>query len=475
MQLRSLFTAAVVSGLASAQVPPAIPYTRSLDLYVVDPNFDGVWRFQDLNQDGDWHDPGEVVVFYDDATGSIMLTNPATVVSSPDGTVYLADTTLDIVVALRDDNGNGHANDPGEHRVFFSQANQSGINLGSVQGITVDAIGRLFLAVANTSSSGPDMILQLIDLNADGDAEDAGEAIVYCLIPGAAASTGASIPTKVAVGPDLAVYYTEVGSTGAIQKGVWRLFDGNGNGHCNDPGERTLYWTPPFVASPFYYGLAFDRFGAIYVTDHSSNEQVWRAFDANQNGVIDVGEETLFYQTTASTWWDVVVRDDGAILLCEDQTPDRVTVLRDVNLDGDALDPGEAYEGYDSSTHPIAVRPRGACINRAPLLFASPATVPIGQTTTLTASASKPGELCAIALSVGIVAAVPLPPWGMLEVDPSAFVFLGFGLADTQTQFSVPLAIPPSPMAIGSYGLQAWCGDQVRFFLSNGVPLLVTP
>ena len=469
---------AALTSLASplaAQVPPLLPYPRTLDLLVVDSTLDGVWRLADLDQNGDTNGPGEGIVFYSDTVGSIALTTPTCVVAGPDGTVYVGDASADIVLALRDLDGDGDANDPGEHRVFFDSAtNLGGVTMASVQGLTVDAAGRLFLAVANSGTTGSDVIVLLHDLDGDGDANDANEARVYCTIPGGGGAAGNSIPTKVVVAPDTSLYYADVASSGSLQRGVYRLFDANSDGDCDDPGEFAHFWTPT-AGSAQYWSLAVDATGAVYVGDHSANEQVWRAFDANGNHVIEPGEQTLFYQSPGSTWWDLVVREDGTVLLCEDQAPDRITTLRDSNNDGDANDPGEAGALYDSTLSPVAVAPRGAALLRAPLLALVPPSVQVGSGTTLSVQATKPGDLTLVVISVGLGQPFALPPWGVVEVDPTAFTSVALGFADASGFFTVPFQVPNVPTAVGTWAFQALSGDQFRLFLSNAAVLTVTP
>lgn len=461
---------------AAAQVPQAIPFARTLDLLVVDSDYDGVWRLADFNQDGDYNDPGEISSFYSDVIGSIALNTPTCIACAPDGTTYVGDSNADIVLALRDQNHDGDCNDPGEHRVFFDSANNaSGITMASVMGLTVDALGRVFAAVANAGTTGTDQILLLHDVDQDGDANDLLEASTYCTIPGSAGSLGNSIPTKVVVAPDGAVYYTEVGSTGAVQKGVWRLHDLDNSGDCNAPNERTLFWAPPFVASPFYWGLAVDAGGRFYVTDDSGNEQVWTAFDTDGNGVIDAGEFTLFHQSTGSTWRDVLIRDDGAVLLCDQFTPDRVTALRDLNGDNDALDANEVGEAYHSLQAAGLLSPRGAALLRAPRLDLIPATVPIGTGTSVLCTTANAGDLALIVIAFGLAPPVPLAPWGMVEIDPTFFVSIGAGLADANNQFVVPFAVPSNPAVVGTYAFQSLSGDLFRMFLGNAVVMTVTP
>jgi hypothetical protein len=470
--MRSALPVLVLTALAAtaaAQVPQAIPYTRTLDLLVVDSTNDCVWRMSDFNQDGDYQDAGEIVSFYSDTIGSIALSNPTCIVAAPDGTVYVGDSTADIVLALRDQNGDGDANDPGEHRVFFDSAtNAGGITMASVMGITVDAIGRLFLAVANAGTTGTDLILLLHDVDNDGDANDLGEAISYCTIPGGAGAGGNSVPTKVVVGPGGSVFYTDIASSGPLAKGVYKLTDVNQNGHCNDPGEVSLFWTfPGLVPSPNYFGLAVSQSGTFYLSDSSNNEQVWAARDVDANGVVDPGEQRLFFQSTGSTWWDVVLRDDGDVLVCDATAPDHVTALRDLNLDGDANDAGESNDAYNAAGASVAVSLRGACMLQAPTLVLAPPVVSIGGATTVVTLATKPGDLTLLVMSIGLGPAIPLPPWGVVRIDTSVFVSLSLGFADANALHSVPFAVPNLPAALGTWAFQSLSGDAYRLFLSN--------
>ena len=462
-----------------AQVIPALPYQKQLDLLVTDSSYDGVWRCIDWNQDGDFNDALEVVSFYSETIGSITLGNPNCIGMAPDGTAYVGDSTTDIIMSLRDVNGDGDANDPGEHFVFFNNANAAGIALASLQSLHVDKLGRVFLAIANSGSTGVDMIVRLEDSNGDGDALDPGEAVDYHTVPGGNTGTGSSIPAELAAGPDLNLYYADNGINGPITKGIYKLADNNFDGDCNDAGERTLFWDLSVLGSatsgPFCYGMAITADGRFYVCDHSSNETLWTARDDNGDGSIDSSEVSVYYQTGASTWWDVVIREDGALLLCEDQTPDRLVVLTDLNQDGDALDAGEAVEVYrDTVAANGSVRPRGATWMRGPELEASPASAPTGTATSFVATTTRAGDLVAIFLSTGLAPPVSLAPYGTVDVDVASLSALGFGVSNVDRVLSLPLNIPISPAVVGTYAAQAWSGGPFRQFLSNGATITVT-
>ncbi|MFY9343333.1 MAG: hypothetical protein WAT39_12630 [Planctomycetota bacterium] len=470
------FLLAALTASAIAQIPLAIPYARTLDLLVVDGTYDGVWRLTDSNLDGDYNDAGEVNPFYTDTIGAFSWSTPTAITSAPDGTVYVSEVSADAIYALRDGNGDGDANDPGEHRIFFDGTNLSGFPIPQAYGLTADAIGRVFVAANNASSpAGPDRILLLQDLTNDGDAQDLGEAIDYYNAPGTTGALAASIPTHVIVGGDTFVYFTEAGTT--YTKGVWRLVDLNFNGHCNDPGEATLFWTPPFATSPQYWSLGLDSTWAFLVTDHASgNEKVWRGVDANSNGIIEPGEQTLFYQTAGSSWWDLTTRADGTVLLVDSDAPDKITALRDGNNDGDALDANESYQAYQAGLAATTIAVRGATMQRGPSLVLVPAAVPVGTLTNVTTVASKPFDLCATVISLGLGAPFPLAPWGVVEIDVTAFVSIGGGLADANGYLSIPLTVPSNPALIGyTYAFQGVSGDFFRLSLTNAAVMTVTP
>lgn len=250
--------------------------------------------------------------------------------------------------------------------------------------------------------------------------------------------------------------------------------NGAGRRDADDPGEVALFWRPPAQGDAFYWGLAVDRSGTFWVSDHG-NETVWRARDADASGAIDASEETLFFQSTGSTWWDVVLREDGAVLLCEDDAPDRVMGLFDRNLDGDALDPGEAVELYSDAVSAIDTRPRGAALMRAPTLSIAPQTVRLGQTTVLTVRTPRPTQLAVLVISPRIVP-VPLsiPPFGWLELDPVLLISFATGISDASASFALPLPVPNDPSLVRSFGFQALAGGATRLWLSDARVLTVT-
>jgi hypothetical protein len=63
-------------------------------------------------------------MFYDDTLGALPLSNNTYVKRAADGSLFLCDSTADWIVHLVDLNADGDANDAGEAVVFFDSATQ---------------------------------------------------------------------------------------------------------------------------------------------------------------------------------------------------------------------------------------------------------------------------------------------------------------------------------------------------------------
>src|SRR5690606_33180033 len=229
----------------------------------------------------------------------------------------------------------GDANDVGEAARWFdgrAGGNAGGILMPSPNGIIRDAAsGAWFVASAGASSD--DQVLRLVDLNADGDANDVSEATVFWSYP--ASPSGDSVPQAVEIGLDGNVYLMDAPSSGPNGKGAYRLVDLNADGDALDVGEVTPFFIPPFVNNPFYWCLELGPDGWFYTAD-TGNEVLWRFRDLNADGdAQDLGESSAFWTVgAASTLWDVTVAVDGSIYLTEGQTTQRLWRLRDNDANG---------------------------------------------------------------------------------------------------------------------------------------------
>src|SRR5262245_15719193 len=144
---------------------------------------DSVYLLTDLNADGDAADAGEHNVFFNGANAS-GLVNPTTnvfdVFQASNGSVYVAEGDTDSVYRVRDLNGDGDGNDAGEANVWFSAAGNAGaFTLPTPNGVAQGADGAIYFVNAGVGSAPADRVYRTVDLNNDGDANDAGEATVF--------------------------------------------------------------------------------------------------------------------------------------------------------------------------------------------------------------------------------------------------------------------------------------------------------
>ena len=483
---------------------------EGLPLYGTDAGLDGIVRFVDLDGDGTYMGPGEATLFYDDTLGPFVLSNNLGIeVDRAEDSVWICDSTEDQVFAFRDLNRDGDAHDPGEAWTFFDGrpgGNVPGVIMSSAQSLSFSQ-GILWVAVADTSAPGPDMVLRLEDLNGDEDANDSGEASAY-FVPATAGSVGDSLPTDAQVGLDGAVYYVENGSTGFIPKGVYRLDDSNSNGVI-EPNEVSAYFLPAQqAATAFHWTLEQDWHGFWYLGDQG-NELIWRFRDADGNGSVDpLAEATILWAgASASTIWDVRVAADGSIYAAESQTPERVLRMFDANHDG-AIDPAnEVAEIYVGSTGPVLLSNlRGIAFELAPFevpaAFCTAKVTSIGCTPMVTwmgAASATQGQgfevgvsgICpsAVAMLVHSTAApVALPFQGgvlcvappLVRSPPVTSTNSPACLAFARTDFNVIAASGSNPALIpgATVCAQWWSrdnGDPFGSNLSNALGFVLAP
>jgi hypothetical protein len=146
---------------------------------------DGMYRFQDLTFDGDYQDIGEITVFIGEPVfgpGNGPYSPQEVVFLPTQGQVsgYLRNSSAGLhgVFRFADLNADGRADGAGEFAAFFDAANQSGVTLSAGFAVELDAArpGAVYMHQVATGSA--DQIYRVIDGNSDGDANDAGEAVL---------------------------------------------------------------------------------------------------------------------------------------------------------------------------------------------------------------------------------------------------------------------------------------------------------
>ncbi|MCP3917125.1 MAG: hypothetical protein GY711_16375 [bacterium] len=324
-----------------------------LPAFVSDTAGDTIWACTDLDQDGDYDGALEVAAFYDDTVGPVALTNNAGMKAGPDGRLYVTDTSEDFVLVLSDIDGDGDAHDAGEAVVWFdgTAGNPSGIELTSGRGLHIDEDGVVWVASANTGGGGDDAIVRLEDTNADGDANDAGEQLEYYLPAFGSGTAGDSIPASITRGPDGALYYVETGSTGFFAKGVYRLEDLDGSGTIDQPNESAPFFLPTSTSgNSFFWDISVDADGQFLIDD-TGDDVIRRFADTSGDGTITEGvESTIFWTASGSSLvWNVSQGSDGAYYVTEDQNPDRLLRFVDANSNG-LIEDAEVSTVYDETT-----------------------------------------------------------------------------------------------------------------------------
>ena len=232
-------------------------------ILVGDQRADALYLLTDLNFDGDALDANERQVFFDD-TNLSEIENPTSnifsVLQATDKSVYVGDGNADSVYRLIDLNRDGDANDAGEAAVWFDAGNAAGLPLVTPNGIAEGPDGAIYLTNAGVRSSPSDAIYRTEDLNGDGDANDIGEARVWLDMHTIELATGAAIgPASVPfdIVFDGTVAYVNDLTGGAVTDIIHRIEDRNGDGVIT-PDEVT-----PFITDEMNFGAPVDLTSAV--------------------------------------------------------------------------------------------------------------------------------------------------------------------------------------------------------------------
>jgi hypothetical protein len=461
----ALATCAALAAAPRAQgLVPGVPFSHTRGAYVSDSTADKIYQLDDLDLDGDYNDPNETRVFYDDTVGPFALTNNNGIAIGFAGAVYVSDSNTDVIIALRDLDGDGSAHGAGEATLFFD-----GRPGGNASGIVM---------TSSNTTSGVDSVIQLRDINLNGHANDAGEAIEYW-VHATPTPAGASLPQDLAIGVDGHLYVLDIPSTAGTQKGLYRCNDLNSNGVIDGASEYSAFFIPPAGAeAAFYWGLGSDAAGNFYFAD-TGNDLIWKARDADASGAIDPGEFAPYWTGApdSSQIWRVAVGSDGSLLCAESEDPNRLLSMRDADNDGQ-IRAGEVSVVYDETIAPVVIgNPRSVCWARRPTIVASDSTPsignPLGYTTIATA-----GELVLGWYSLALGAPIPFAPFGSIELsllpvhNPTQ---LYAGLIGPSGQHVFTLPVPNSPSLVGlDFHVQGLVGTLARLQLSNVASVVVS-
>jgi hypothetical protein len=239
---------------------------------------EGIHRCQDLTGDGDFDDPNETTpalvepthVFVTNAPNS---NNPPLVLDALDsitfdptwgasGRYLIEEETNDFTLAVEDKNNDGDFDEPGEAYLFCALwnggtlaadvhpdvANGTFPSSNEIREHAVDTRTTpptYYLASIDTNLGGPDnaIVYRGVDLNGDGDINDAGEISIFW--DGSSDSAGAETGYNFCTGLEIAngeVYITAEWAGVPDEESYVRLRDLNLDGDAQDPGETIALW-----------------------------------------------------------------------------------------------------------------------------------------------------------------------------------------------------------------------------------------
>lgn len=248
--------------------------------------------------------------------------------------VLVGDQRKDQLLLLQDRNGDGTAE--GEASVFFDATNASGLQgpTNNIFSVTQARDGSVFLGDGDTDS-----VYRLTDLNGDGDAQDADEAVVWFSAENAGGLSTVT-PNGIAEGANGAIYIANAGVSSAPQDAIYRTQDLNGDGDANDEGEATVWLdVQTLIDTAVPFDLSFDG-DVAYLSDltGTATDVIWRIEDTNGDGVIGQGEAVEFISDDMNFGAPVdisnAVAADGALYTSTWIGPDEFKVYRLQDVDG---------------------------------------------------------------------------------------------------------------------------------------------
>lgn len=330
--------------------------TRILDrtafgVLVGDFDRDQVLFVQDVDADGTGLGEGEVTVFFDETnlSGLAAPTNSIfNIFQASDLSVFIGDGGSDTVYRLVDENGDGDAQDADEAMVWFSEANEAGLTLPTPNGIAQGTDGAIYVVNAGVASRPADVVYRTVDLNGDGDANDAGEATVWADLQTLSLSSSAF---DISFFGDVAFVNDTAGGEPNV---VWRLEDINRDGVIQPDEAKPFIDETRAFGAPIEFTNAIAPDGSLYTLsflDSGQDAKLYRLTDFDGSGQIDqVFEAQEVWNAAAlpegfafDIGFSVAADEDGRVVLTANSfaSTNDIVILENLNGDNDFLDSGE--------------------------------------------------------------------------------------------------------------------------------------
>ncbi len=263
--------------------------------------------------------------------------------------VLATDLALDKVYLLQDLDNDGFCSTAGEITVFFDSTNLSGIPaLGSIFSMIQTQNGDILVGDGDTDS-----IYRLRDSNHDGDAQDAGEAILLYV---GGFGFPVQTPNGMAIGPGGDLFICTAGQSPVTFDAIVRCHDLDGDGIYIGEGEAPAWADLSTVPNSGPFAIIFSG-PAAYFTDlrGSASDVIFRAQDNDNNGTVEVASELTIFNDTASGFGPAgfPVRSLGNTIYSVDTTasvnPQRLVAFTDLDNSGSINAAGEASVLWDES------------------------------------------------------------------------------------------------------------------------------
>jgi hypothetical protein len=211
-----------------------------------DRNNDSIMRCHDANNDGVISDPAEVFLWFNaaNAAGTLGPMNPTCQAVSVCRSVIMGDQVNRNVYRLHDISNDGDAQDAGESIVFADAANASLVSFAFPTGAAFDSQCRAYVVNAG-NANGNDGIYRLVDLNGDGDAQDIVAAVPE-IMPYVTDGPSGFGPGNGPYAPQ--EMFFAAGDVGYVRNssanlhGIYRFVDITANGRADDAGEFTVFF-----------------------------------------------------------------------------------------------------------------------------------------------------------------------------------------------------------------------------------------
>lgn len=312
--------------------PPNLHAQAHDRIFVSDPTRDHIMSFRDLDNDGQFHSPGESSVYYSDVSAGPNLSVPVDLEPFKGGLLLLDGGTLDAVLTLRDLDGDQSAGGDNEWTTYFDNSS-SGPDLVVPRGMAISPDGMVFIVDEGSSAR---RVIRLHDENEDGDALDDGESWIYFDSESFSPSVPIDEPVSVAVAPDGSVYVGD-----SEYNWVFRCQDIDGDGTAGGEEECNVFFSPP-IGMPLenIEDLCIDHLGRLVIIDGPSGSVlICEDLDGDGDGM-DSGEYSIFVDSSLD---DGIINDPRAILqiapgrfLVADSDLDGIVQIEDLDGDGSA-------------------------------------------------------------------------------------------------------------------------------------------